>query len=256
MKKTFISLLAGASLLGLVGFGTAHAACNYTAEQIGNQLPFIMKGAKIYKQKEITPQVCSIIMQVQTPMGQSQFVPIFTLGDKGIIIGTLFQNKQNVTGTELMAIQQAASSKNFASVKNELNSIAMATYTPPKPNGKILYAFVDPLCPFCHMVEPKLQKLADESHYTVKIMPFIVHGQPAYDKAASFICSKLNFADYIKGDFGRANVCPQAKDLLTKAQKIDTKLGLSGTPTFFTSDGKMIVGANEVELKQVLGIIK
>jgi thiol-disulfide isomerase/thioredoxin len=254
MKITFMSLLAGASLLGLVGFGTAHAACNYTVKQLENQLPFMMKNPKIYKQQEITPQVCSIIMQVQTPMGQEQFVPVFTLGDKGIIIGTLFQNKQNVTGTELMAIQQAASAKNFASVKNELNSIAMATYTPPKPNGKILYAFVDPLCPFCHMIEPHLQKLADESHYTVKIMPFIVHGQPAYDKAASFICSKLNFADYIKGDYGKANVCPQAKDLLTKAQKIDTKLGLSGTPTFFTSDGKMIVGANEVELKQVLGI--
>jgi len=254
MKKTFISLLAGASLLGLVGFGTAHAACNYTVKQLENQLPFMMKNPKIYKQQEITPQVCSIIMQVQTPMGQEQFVPVFTLGDKGIIIGTLFQNKQNVTGTELMAIQQAASAKNFASVKNELNSIAMATYTPPKPNGKILYAFVDPLCPFCHMIEPHLQKLADESHYTVKIMPFIVHGQPAYDKAASFICSKLNFADYIKGDYGKANVCPQAKDLLTKAQKIDTKLGLSGTPTFFTSDGQMIVGANIVQLKQVLGV--
>jgi len=254
MKKTFISLLAGASLLGLVGFGTAHAACNYTVKQLENQLPFMMKNPKIYKQQEITPQVCSIIMQVQTPMGQEQFVPVFTLGDKGIIIGTLFQNKQNVTGTELMAIQQAATEKNFASVKNELNSIAIATYTPPKPNGKILYAFVDPLCPFCHMIEPHLQKLADESHYTIKIMPFIVHGQPAYDKAASFICSKLNFADYIKGDYGKANVCPQAKELLTKAQKIDTKLGLSGTPTFFTSDGKMIVGANIVELKQVLGI--
>jgi thiol-disulfide isomerase/thioredoxin len=254
MKKTFISLLAGASLLGLVGFGTAHAACNYTVKQLENQLPFMMKNPKIYKQQEITPQTCSIIMQVQTPMVQEQFVPVFTLGDKGIIIGTLFQNKQNVTGTELMAIQQAASAKNFASVKNELNSIAMATYTPPKPNGKILYAFVDPLCPFCHMIEPHLQKLADESHYTVKIMPFIVHGQPAYDKAASFICSKLNFADYIKGDYGKANVCPQAKELLSKAQKIDTKLGLSGTPTFFTSDGKMIVGANIVELKQVLGI--
>jgi thiol-disulfide isomerase/thioredoxin len=254
MKKTFISLLAGASLLGLVGFGTAHAACNYTVKQLENQLPFMMKNPKIYKQQEITPQVCSIIMQVQTPMGQEQFVPVFTLGDKGIIIGTLFQNKQNVTGTELMAIQQAASSKNFASVKNELNSIAIATYTPPKPNGKILYAFVDPLCPFCHMIEPHLQKLADESHYTVKIMPFIVHGQPAYDKAASFICSKLNFADYIKGDYGKANVCPQAKDLLTKAQKIDTKLGLSGTPTFFTSDGQMIVGANIVQLKQILGV--
>jgi thiol-disulfide isomerase/thioredoxin len=254
MKKSFVSLLAAASLFGFIGLGTAHAKCDYTVKQLESQLPFLMGSTKIYQQKEVTPQTCSIIMQVKTPMGQTQFVPLFTLGNKGVIVGTLFQNKQNVTGNELMAIQQAASAKNFASVKNELNSIAMATYTPPKPNGKILYAFVDPLCPFCHMIEPHLQKLADESHYTVKIMPFIVHGQPAYDKAASFICSKLNFADYIKGDYGKANVCSQAKELLTKAQKIDTKLGLSGTPTFFTSDGKMIVGANIVELKQVLGI--
>jgi len=254
MKKTFVSLLAGASLFGLVGFSTAHAACNYTAEQLENQLPFMMKNPKIYKQQEVTPQVCSIIMQVQTPTGQSQFVPLFTLGDKGIIIGTLFQNKQNVTGTELMTIQQQAAAKNFESVKGELNSVAIATYKPAKTNGKILYAFVDPLCPFCHSAESKLQKLADESHYTVKIIPFIVHGQQASDKIASFICSKLSFADYVKGNFGTAKTCPQAEELLAKAQKIDSTLGLTGTPTFFTSDGKMIVGADESQLKQVLGI--
>lgn len=254
MKKTFVSLLAGASLLGLVGFSTAHAACNYTVEQLGNQLPFIMSGSKIYKQQELTPQICSIIVQVKTPTGQEQFVPVFTLGDKGVIIGTLFQNKQNVTGSEIMAIQQQAATKNFESVKGELNSVAIATYKPAKANGKILYAFVDPLCPFCHVAEAKLQKLADESHYTVKIIPFIVHGQQASDKIASFICSKLSFADYVKGNFGTAKTCSQATDLLAKAQKIDATLALSGTPTFFTSDGKMIVGADEFQLKQVLGI--
>lgn len=250
-KKSIISL----TVAGILTFaGSAFASgCNYTLDQIGQQVPFPMQNAKIYKQSELTSDICSIIMQVKTPTGQEQFVPLFAT-QKGIIIGTLFQNKQNITGTELMKLQTMASAKNFQAVKNELGSIAIATYTPPKPNGKILYAFVDPLCPFCHMAEPQLQGLANESHYIVKIMPFIVHGQPAYDKAASFICSKLNYADYIKGDYGNAKVCPQAKDLLAKAQQIDAKLGLTGTPTFFTSDGEMVVGADMPQLKTILGI--
>ncbi|MEM4066822.1 MAG: thioredoxin fold domain-containing protein [Candidatus Micrarchaeaceae archaeon] len=253
MRKKLISF-AAALALSLGVSVSAFAECNYTVAQLGQQLPFPMQDARIYKQSELTPHICSIIMQVKTFNGQMQFVPLFTTS-KGIIIGTLFQNKQNVTGNQIMSLQQAESAKNFNAVKDELNSIAVATYKPKNANGKILYAFVDPLCPFCHAAEPQLQGLADQSGYTIKIMPFIVHGKPAYDKMASFICShKGNYADYIKGDYGNAKVCPQAKALLTKAQQIDSKLELSGTPTFFTSDGKMVVGANIVELKQVLGI--
>ena len=234
---------------------SAFAGCNYTTGQLQAQLPFQKSKMTIQHQKQLTKDVCEIIVKTQTRYG-TRFLPFYTVKGKGIIIGTLFKNKQNITGQLISKMQSEQAKKVFASVKKELHKIVVTSYKPKNANGKVLYGFVDPLCPFCTKAESQLKGIADQSGYTIKLIPFIVHGEPAKNKVESFVCSKTKktFLDYTSGNFGNAKSCSNADNMIKEAKNIAVKLGINGTPTFFTSDGTEIVGANMPLIKQTLGV--
>ena len=230
--------------------------CDFAVKQLNKNLPFGMENAKVVKAEKINDGLCSVIVGVKTPLGE-RYVPTYVTPKNGVIIGgAYFLNKKNVTVNEINSLQEKDFKSAFEKHKSELKDVVFAKYKPKNANGKILYVFVDPLCPFCKAELPHLKSLADESGYTVELIPFIVHGEPAMKKMESFICSGGSFDDYVKGKFGNAKPCKKSTDLLTKALKLDAKLHLQGTPTFVTSDGKMVTGLNIPLLRKDLGIKK
>ncbi len=256
MKKFFVSFAVAMALTTATTVTAMAEGLNcskITPGSIERQLPFPPLPMKILQNKPVADgAACEIIARM--PVGKTvQFIPIYVLRDNSVVLGTRFKNKVNAAGDKLAALYNQAKKKIFETVKNELNGIAIATYAPKKAiKDRVLYAFVDPLCPFCHMADPHLEALADKYGYTIKIIPFIVHGLPAYDKAESFICNNGTYADWIDNKFGENKTCPKATNLLKKAQMIDMQLQLEGTPTFATQQGNFVFGANLQQLTELM----
>ena len=254
-RRMYIGIFAVAAMGMLAFTGISHASgCNVTLNQIKEQIP-IRKNMKIIRQEPAESGVCEIIVGVITPYGRS-LLPIYYLkGSKGAIIGAFFKNGINRTNSVLTKIRRADVKKAFAEVKKDLPSVVMARYKPKNASGKYLYAFVDPLCPFCHMAEKHLKELADKSGYTINLVPFIVHGKPAKDKTESFICEHRTFNDWLNNNFGKGgDKCRRADEMIKKAASVVVKLHFGGTPTFITDDGQTVEGANMLKLKKILGI--
>ena len=236
------------------GHTYASEECNITMKKLFTQIP-LKKDTRIIKQKLVASGICEVIAAVKTPYGLS-YLPIYYIKQgKGAIIGAYFKNRQNITNTEISRLREADLRKAFEEVKKILPSLSIAEYKPKNANGKTLYVFVDPLCPYCHAVEKHLKGLADKSGYTVELIPFIVHGRQAEKRTESFICENKTFNDWINNNFGKGgDKCSRAGSILKRAAGIIVKLHLSGTPTFVTDDGKIVEGANMFKLKKILGL--
>ena len=252
MRRKAISLIAAMTFAVPSMAGTLNCS-KITPKSIESQLPFPPVSMKIMEHRAIAGgSVCEMIVRI--PRGQSyQFLPIYVLKDKSVVLGTRFKNKVNTVRDKIASLYSQSKKKLFASVKNELNNIVIATYKPKNAkNGRVLYAFVDPLCPFCRMSEPHLKPLANKYGYTVKIIPFIVHGKPAYQDAENFICNHKTYNDWIHNKFGKDKKCSEAENLLNHAQSVDMKLQLQGTPTFVTNKGTFVMGADLKRLENVM----
>lgn len=253
IKKTILTVVLATSPFLLPGL-TLAGQCSYSVKQIKQNLPLRTDSVIVVKQSLINKELCRVIVKVGSPMGE-RFIPVYVTPKNGVIVGgAYFVNKHDITRSEIANIESGVFKKNFKHYKNELQNVSIAEYKPKSANGKRLYVFMDPLCPFCKMEAPTLKKLADKSGYTIDIIPFIVHGKPALKKVESFICSHKTFYDYVRGDFGKGKPCKKSTSLLMNALRVDRGLGLRGTPTFITSDGKVAAGADNAGLKKMLGI--
>lgn len=251
MRKGFISFAVSLALALPSVAGTLNCS-KITPRSIERQLPFPPVPMKIIQGKAIAGgTVCEMIVRI--PRGQSyQFLPLYVLKDGSVVLGARFKNKTNTVREKISELYSQSKKKLFADVKKDLKSVAIAEYKPKNASGKVLYAFVDPICPFCHMAEPKLKSLADKYGYTVVIIPFIVHGKPAYKDTENFICNGKGYNDWINRKYGKNKKCDKAEKLLKKAQDIAVKLQLQGTPTFVTNKGTFVMGANMQRLTEVM----
>ena len=252
MKKGFVSFAVAVAFAVPSMAGTLNCS-KITPKSIESQLPFPPVPMKIMEHRTIAGgSACEMIVRI--PRGQSyQFLPVYVLKDKSVVLGTRFKNKVNTVRDKIASLYSQSKKKLFASVKDELNDIVIATYKPKNAKkGRVLYTFVDPLCPYCHMAEPHLKPLADKYGYTVKIVPFIVHGKPAYQDAENFICNHKTYSDWIHSKFGKDKKCSEAENLLNHAQSVDMRLQLQGTPTFVTNKGTFVMGADLKRLESVM----
>lgn len=199
--------------------------------------------------------VCQVTIKIRNYMGQDQYLPVYAT-KKFVLVGTMFINKKNVTDGLITRLREKQIKQNLADAKPYFK-YDFAEYKPKNANGKSLYVFVDPLCPFCHEIEPYLKGLANKSGYAVKMYFMIVHGKPAYKDALGFACSGKGFSSYIHDaknlKYGTGS-CATGKNLLKMDAKLDAVFTVSGTPTFITSGGKEVVGANLNGIRQMLGL--
>ena len=245
--------IAFALIIIAIMSGTAYGDTVCSNLQINKNI-YMPPNAKIVGRKNIGG-ICQITVKIKNYIGQDQYLPVYA-AKNFVLIGTMFKNRVNITDNAITVLKERQLKESVKQARPYLKYY-FAKYAPAKPNGKILYVFVDPLCPFCHEIEPYLKGLADKSGYSIQMYFTIVHGKPAYNDAMGFICSKGSYSRYIKdakslkyGD----ETCVDGKKLLRKDSKLDSIFAVSGTPTFITSDSKEVVGANLNGLRQILGL--
>ena len=115
-------------------------------------------------------------------------------------------------------------------------------------NGKrILAVFSDPDCPYCKRLEPELDKL---DNVTLYIFPYplesLHHESP--DKAVAVWCAPDRasaWADLMKT--GKAPAKRNCENPIQRNIQLAQRLGILGTPTLLSADGRILPGAASSE---------
>ena len=253
MKK-LLFLVLSIILLPSVAFAAQSKTCGNL--NLKTNLPNFKYS--VVKKTPIGSGLCQVIVSVSTPQG-NQAVPVYA-NPKFAIIGQLFKDKADVTQLVLTAYRAKAVKSALTEYKPELDKAVAAEYVPKNPDGKVLYAFEDPLCPFCDMMKPHMLKLANESGWTIKLIWDIVHGKPAFDMATRLVCNHFTYANYLKYKSTAQDPLSKGKGCMSGIKKVkldehvSSEFQISGTPTFITSTGQEIIGDNLQMLKSVMGV--
>lgn len=117
-----------------------------------------------------------------------------------------------------------------------------------KGNGsRILYVFSDPDCPFCKRLEVSLKNLTDVTIYTF-LMPLEQLHPDAKRKANNVWCSPLQSLAWdalmLEGKEAPNGNCQTPVE---RSIALGNKLGVTGTPTMFSADGRKRAGAADAQ---------
>lgn len=119
-------------------------------------------------------------------------------------------------------------------------------------SGKKIVAVTDPTCPFCKRACNALRHLAKEGKATFYVYLFPIHGDFSMKYIADIMNAPKEKRALLLEKFFEGKASPSGKPMTPEAKKefqkqlqVINKLGVTGTPTFFSyPDGKKIVGAN------------
>jgi len=107
----------------------------------------------------------------------------------------------------------------------------------------VLAIFSDPDCPYCQKLESDLRSLTDVTIYTF-LMPLVSLHPAAHSKAVSIWCAKDRIAAWQatmwRGESIPQSDCPHPVD---RNVALGERLGINGTPTLISVDGRMLPGA-------------
>lgn len=117
-----------------------------------------------------------------------------------------------------------------------------------KGNGsRVLYVFSDPDCPFCKRLESSLRNLTDVTIYTF-LYPLEQLHPDAKRKANNIWCMPSRSAawDALMLE-GREALNASCATPVERTIALGNKLGISGTPTMFSGDGRKRAGAADAQ---------
>jgi len=109
--------------------------------------------------------------------------------------------------------------------------------------SRVLAIFSDPDCPYCQKLESDLRSLTDVTIYTF-LMPLVSLHPAAHSKAVSIWCAKERIAAW-QATMWRGESIPQADcpHPVDRNVALGERLGINGTPTLISVDGRMLPGA-------------
>ena len=188
--------------------------------------------------------LCEMILNIR-----GEIVPVYATKDF-VIAGEMFSNRTQVTVNQIRKIKSKLLKGRFSKAQKALNSLVVANFNPKAK--KYVYFIVDPLCPYCEAAKSKLESLAKQHHFGIRLVFFPVHGAPAIKDIKGFICSHKTFKDYIKGDFGN-KFCKKGEDYINKSISVNRSLMVNGTPTIITYKGDFILGYQPKKVLKDLG---
>ncbi len=108
---------------------------------------------------------------------------------------------------------------------------------------RVLAVFSDPDCPYCKRLEAELDKL---DNVTLYIFPYPLEGlhPEAVDKAIAVWCAPDRaraWADFMKT--GKVPAKRNCENPIQRNIQLAQRLGINGTPTMLSADGRMLPGA-------------
>jgi thiol:disulfide interchange protein DsbC len=108
---------------------------------------------------------------------------------------------------------------------------------------RVLVVFSDPDCPFCKRLEPELDKLNNVTLYTFPYPLESLHPESP-DKAVAVWCAPDRaraWADLMKT--GKAPTNKNCDNPIQRNIQLAQRLGILGTPTLLSADGRILPGA-------------
>ena len=188
--------------------------------------------------------LCEMILNIN-----GQFVPIYATKDF-VLAGEMFSNRRQITQEQIAKIRK----EQVKRLKGKLDELTATIYKPANATGKILYFITDPNCPYCNRFKKTVKEFADKNGITVKLVFFPLPFHKGADrKAESFICEGKTFEDYLKDSYG-SKTCEDGQEKIQEMLTLAKEVGIRGTPTFITENGKVITGFREREIERALGI--
>jgi len=127
-------------------------------------------------------------------------------------------------------------------------------------SGKKIVVVTDPTCPFCKRACNALRHLAKEGKATFYVYLFPIHGDFSMKYIADIMNAPKKERAPLLERFFEGEASPSGKPMTTEAEKefqkqlqVINKLGVTGTPTFFSwPDGEKIVGANVKAVERMI----
>lgn len=159
---------------------------------------------------------------------------------KHLINGHLFEVKTNkdITGERIADINR---------IKWNDLPLQDAIVHGPK-NGLKMAVFTDPDCPYCKQLEKRLQNNTKIRSYTF-LFPLVQIHPNAYAKSAAIWCAKNQhqaMLDVMLKNKVLSKASKGCKTPLNRNMKLAKKLGVSGTPTIFSEQGRKHTGGDLV----------
>ena len=241
--------------LFFVGLKPVNSCSNVNLKYISKNYPSLFR-AKILQKESVSSSLCKVLVE-----NYNQAPQILYVSKEFVLNGNMFKRRVNLNYLTLKTYEKNLYKEELDSFNknlpakvnkliNKLNKATVAVYVPKNANGKVLYEFSDPLCPYCDMAKRNILKLANKTGYTVKLIWFIVHGEAADNIAEKLISANFTYKNYVKYFNTVDNpilkkdisITKYAKNKLKYDEKIDLMFKLKGTPTFITSTGKGVTG--------------
>jgi len=127
-------------------------------------------------------------------------------------------------------------------------------------SGKKIVVVTDPTCPFCKRACNALRHLAKEGKATFYVYLFPIHGDFSMKYIADIMNAPKKERASLLERFFEGKVSPSGNSMTPEAEKefqkqlqVINKLGVTGTPTFFSwPDGKKVVGANVKAVERMI----
>lgn len=160
-----------------------------------------------------------------------------------------FQEQENLTAKEQQKLNRIDVSK--LPLENAIKHV--------KGNGeRVLYVFSDPDCPYCKKLEKSLTNIDNVTIYTF-LYPLVTLHPNAEKVSTQIWCSKNSYnawEDYMINN-RKPNGSLTCKNPIKANIELGKSLKVSGTPTFFLSDGQRISGGREAaEIEALLKTVK
>ncbi|MCL4476572.1 MAG: thioredoxin fold domain-containing protein [Nitrospirae bacterium] len=226
-------------LIPLSGYGGATPCDGVDENTITRHIP-LPKVSIVTKR--VISDTCEVIARVM-----NEHVPLYVFSDY-VIAGDLFKDKKHITQQSIGETQ----AKSFSDIKQEVDQVVAFSYKPASGAERYVYMFTDPECQFCELAKYQIRDFAEKRKVEIKVVffPLAMH-DGAREKAIKAICSKMDYARYIDGDYS-GTFCREGEDKVGKSLSLGESLEINGTPTFIGPDGRRTVG---FDTKLIEGIL-
>ncbi len=192
-------------------------------------------------QESVLPGICEVAFRQRSRLQMA-----YTDADgRHIFFGKIVEPEsgRNLTDESLAAINRLS-----AQEMEELP--ALTAFSIGDDSVQVLYYITDPQCPYCKTGEEALKQMASQGKIHVRFLLDFHKG--AKEQSVSVICDKKGLEDFEKG-YRSENQCEEGRMLVESTIDLLKKKGITGTPTYIFSDGRIHLGLlNPVDLERWL----
>jgi len=202
------------------------------------------------------------VVQFTNPSNEPDFMLTYTTKDgKNLILGHVFdENGNNLTAVDSKHIPTL----NYNSFRDEIEAAKVITEG-SKNAKKVIYAFIDPDCIYCHQLWEDSRPYIGEA--SIKWIPVSILSEESFGKSAALLQAKdpVNLLSEHELTFketrgiralGKDEITSQAAEDINKNTELMKKMKITGTPAIVVIDDagdiKVMNGAPAPEVLEKL----